>query len=121
MYIKGSCYYHEPNRRGKYTCILDYAGKTKCLEGEDINTTPNKMTIHGAIDGIRALKEPCNITMYLPGEIGIKKGQRNKGTNKDLIIILLEEIEKGGHQVEYVYQNHEKIMARLAPFNSSPL
>jgi ribonuclease HI len=46
---------------GGWGTILEYNGKTKELSGAESHTTNNKMELKGAIEGIKALKESCNV------------------------------------------------------------
>lgn len=48
---------------GGWGTVLEFNGHTKELSGGDILTTNNKMELQGAIEGIKALKEPCDITL----------------------------------------------------------
>jgi len=46
---------------GGWGTILEYNGHTKELSGGSSHTTNNKMELQGAIEGLKALKEPCNV------------------------------------------------------------
>jgi ribonuclease HI len=46
---------------GGWGTILDYKGNTKELSGGNGNTTNNQMELTGVIEGLKALKEPCNV------------------------------------------------------------
>lgn len=48
---------------GGWGTVLEFNGHVKELSGGDILTTNNKMELQGAIEGIKALKEPCDITL----------------------------------------------------------
>ncbi|MBQ7884790.1 MAG: ribonuclease HI [Clostridia bacterium] len=49
---------------GGWGCILDYNGKTKELCGANPNTTNNQMELTAVIEGLLALKEPCEVDVY---------------------------------------------------------
>jgi ribonuclease HI len=49
---------------GGWGTILQYQGKTKELSGANANTTNNQMELQGVIEGLKALKEPCRVTIY---------------------------------------------------------
>ncbi len=49
---------------GGYGVILDYLGHRKELSGGFRHTTNNRMELVAAIEGLRALKEPCRVTLY---------------------------------------------------------
>ncbi len=44
---------------GGWGTLLEYNGHRKELSGGELNTTNNKMELKGAIEGLKALKEPC--------------------------------------------------------------
>ncbi|MCW8896191.1 MAG: ribonuclease HI [Sulfurimonas sp.] len=46
---------------GGYGVILRFANKEKELSGSEAHTTNNRMELLGAIEGLRALKEPCEV------------------------------------------------------------
>jgi ribonuclease HI len=48
---------------GGWGTILKYNNTTKEISGSEINTTNNKMELKGAIEGIKLLKEPCEIEL----------------------------------------------------------
>jgi len=49
---------------GGYGVILKYGNKEKELTGGDLMTTNNKMELTAVIEGLKALKEPCDVTIY---------------------------------------------------------
>lgn len=46
---------------GGYCAILRFFGKEKIIKGSEANTTNNRMELKAVIEGIKALKEPCEI------------------------------------------------------------
>ncbi|MDR3346208.1 MAG: ribonuclease HI [Campylobacteraceae bacterium] len=46
---------------GGYCAILRFKDKEKIVSGGEDNTTNNRMELKAVIEGIKALKEPCNI------------------------------------------------------------
>jgi ribonuclease HI len=46
---------------GGYGTILEFNGKKKELSGGEDNTTNNRMELKGVIEGLKALKEPCEV------------------------------------------------------------
>ena len=46
---------------GGYGTILLYSGKERLLSGKKSNTTANRMELLSVIEGLRVLKEPCDI------------------------------------------------------------
>ena len=48
---------------GGWGTVLEFNGHTKELSGALNNTTNNVMELKGAIEGVKALKEPCDIEL----------------------------------------------------------
>ena len=48
---------------GGWGALLRYNGKERELYGGDPDTTNNRMELQAAIEGLRALKEPCQVTL----------------------------------------------------------
>lgn len=48
---------------GGWGTILEFNGHTKELSGGNPNTTNNRMELQGAIEGLKALKEPCDVKL----------------------------------------------------------
>lgn len=46
---------------GGYAAILRYGDKEREICGGEIHTTNNRMELLGVIEGLRALKEPCEV------------------------------------------------------------
>lgn len=49
---------------GGWAAILRFAEHEKELSGGDAMTTNNQMELRAAIEGLRALKRPCRVTIY---------------------------------------------------------
>ena len=62
MYTDGACS-GNPGAGGWGT-ILKFGEHIKELSGGEKNTTNNRMELTAVIMGLKALKEPCNITIY---------------------------------------------------------
>lgn len=102
---------------GGWGTILRYNGKEKELSGGQANTTNNRMELTAVIEGLSALKETCNVTLYSDSQYvcnGLKLGwakkwkannwMRNKkepAINPDLWELLLSLYEK--HNVTIVW------------------
>jgi ribonuclease HI len=54
--------------RGGWACILRYNGHTKELWGSEPHTTNNRMELRAAIEGLRALKEDCEVEVVTDSE-----------------------------------------------------
>lgn len=48
---------------GGFGAILRYGDKERILRGGEAHTTNNRMELLGVIEGLRALKEPCEVTV----------------------------------------------------------
>lgn len=62
---------------GGYGVILRYGSAEKELSGGEATTTNNRMELMAAITGLRALREPCRVTLYSDSQYvinGITKG-----------------------------------------------
>jgi len=46
---------------GGYGGILEFKGNRKEYFGGDEHTTNNRMELRGVIEGLKLLKEPCNV------------------------------------------------------------
>ena len=62
IYTDGACS-GNPGRGGWGTILL-YEGKEKVLSGYDPDTTNNRMELRAALEGLKALKLPCDVRMY---------------------------------------------------------
>ncbi len=62
MYTDGACS-GNPGPGG-WGVVLIYKDLIKEFSGYDAETTNNKMEITAVIEGLKKIKEPCNITIY---------------------------------------------------------
>ncbi len=53
---------------GGWACILKYGSHTKEMYGFEPDTTNNRMEMQAAIEGLKALKEPCEVTVVTDSE-----------------------------------------------------
>ncbi len=49
---------------GGYGTIVRYKDHEKILSGGEAHTTNNRMELRGVIEGIKILKEPCEVEIY---------------------------------------------------------
>jgi ribonuclease HI len=114
IYTDGACS-HNPGPGG-WGAILIYGNHRKEISGASPNTTNNRMELTAAIEGLKALKEPCRVKLYSDSAYLVnciqqqwyvkwqKNGWKNsKGEpveNQSLWIELLDLLQK--HQVEFV-------------------
>ena len=62
---------------GGWGCILRYGNAEKELSGGEGDTTNNRMELTAALEGLKALKEQCEVTLYTDSQYvanGINKG-----------------------------------------------
>lgn len=98
LYTDGSCL-GNPGPGG-IGVVMEYKGKTKELHGYIPDTTNNRAEMVAVIEGLKALKKPCHVTVITDSQYIVNtmtKGWR-KAKNQDLWIILatvsaLHEIE----------------------------
>lgn len=65
---------------GGWACLLKYDHHVKEMYGHEPHTTNNQMEIQAAIEGLRALREPCDVTVVTDSEYlknGITKWMPN--------------------------------------------
>ena len=115
IYTDGAC--RGNPGRGGWGAILVYEGREKELSGGDAMTTNNRMELLGVITALRALKEPCRVTLttdsqYVVNAIekgwleswksnGWRKSDKKEVLNVDLWQELLLELSR--HDVEFVW------------------
>lgn len=115
LYTDGACS-GNPGAGG-WGAILDYKGHRRELSGGEADTTNNRMELTAVIEGLRALKEPCKVTVttdsqYVANGINLgwaeswkKNGWRKKdkkpALNPELWDALLNELSR--HDVRIVW------------------
>ena len=57
---------------GGWCAILIYNGIEKVISGYSKSTTNNRMELFAIIQGLAALKQPCNVTLYSDSAYAIK-------------------------------------------------
>ena len=111
IYTDGSCQ-GNPGPGG-WAAILKYGRHEREISGGEKDTTNNRMELRAALEALRALTEPCRVTLYTDSEY-LKKGitlwmpnwkrrnWRRKGgklANVDLWMKLDEEIQR--HEIHW--------------------
>ena len=120
LYTDGAC--RGNPGRGGWGAILVFEGIEKELSGGDRSTTNNRMELMAAIEGLRALKYPCEVTLtsdskYLVDAIekkwlvSWKKKNWKKADGKPVLNIDLWQLldaELSRHTVSFVWvKGHE--------------
>ena len=70
---------------GGWGTVLKYNDKIKEISGASLNTTNNKMELQGAIEGLKLLKEPCDVELISDSKYvvqGINEWLKNWIKNK---------------------------------------
>lgn len=49
---------------GGWACVLQYGGKQKELAGAAADTTNQRMELQAALEALKALNQPCRVTLY---------------------------------------------------------
>ena len=115
IYTDGACK-GNPGAGG-WSAILVFGGKEKELFGGERVTTNNRMELTAAIEGLKALKEPCKVNLYSDSQYlvnAINKGWleswKKKGWRKaDKSAVLNDDLWKtlDGllciHEVEFIW------------------
>ncbi len=110
LYTDGAC--RGNPGRGGWGAILVYGRFEKVMSGGERETTNNRMELTAAIEGLRALKEPCSVTLYSDSKYlvdaytegwiyGWEKKDFSKVKNPDLWKQMLELTRM--HRVEFVW------------------
>ena len=115
VYTDGACS-GNPGKGG-WGAVLIYNSKEKQFSGADPSTTNNRMELTAVIEALKALKEPCEVTLttdskyvcdainkgwvYSWQKKGWKKADGKKALNVDLWQQLLEQLQN--HKVEFVW------------------
>ena len=102
---------------GGWGTILRFGEHEKELSGGEASTTNNRMELIAAIEGLKALKEPCNVTLTSDSQYvcnGINKGwaanwkknnwiksDKSKAKNPELWDELLSLLDK--HNVKIIW------------------
>ncbi len=115
LYTDGACS-GNPGPGG-WGAILEHDGHIKELCGGEAETTNNRMELTAVIEGLSALKYPCEVTLisdskyiidaitqgwvYKWKENNWMRNKKDKALNPDLWEKLLIEIEK--HEMNYIW------------------
>lgn len=62
LYTDGACSYNPGP--GGYAAILKYRTAERVISGGEAETTNNRMELLAVIEGLKAIKEACSVTVY---------------------------------------------------------
>lgn len=79
-----------------YSCVLDYKGKTKHLDGEVHAASANAAMIEGFKAAVENVKIPVSILLLTPCPLGFSGGFRGKGPNSAGIQAAVELVKEKG-------------------------
>lgn len=115
IYTDGACKYNPGP--GGFAAILVYNGREKEVFGGEKSTTNNRMELLAAINGLKMLREDCEVTLYSDSKYlidsvekgwvyfwqknGWRKADKSPALNPDLWQELLGLLEK--HTVNFVW------------------
>lgn len=101
---------------GGWGAILMYKGVEKRISGAEASTTNNRMEMTAVIEGLKCLKEPCEVDVYSDSAYtvngfangwveawklnGFRKSDNKPVLNEDLWRILIELV--GVHKVKFI-------------------
>lgn len=103
---------------GGYGTILRCGGVEKELSGGEPDTTNNRMELMAVIVGLKALKRPCDVTIYTDSQYvangitkgwaeswrknGWRKADKKPAQNPDLWEALLDELSKHEYKIVWL-------------------
>ena len=91
-------------RPGGWAAVLRYGSHERRLSGAEFNTTSQRMELRAALEGLKALKAPCSVTLETDSQYLCECGKGNFKikANAEIWGELLDLIEKGDHKVTFV-------------------
>jgi ribonuclease HI len=132
IYTDGACSGNgTAESRGGWAAILvrDGSAQTKELSGGERPASNQKMEIRAVIEGLKAVTEPCQVTVYSDSRYvincmndrwfdkwrlnGWKGSSRKAVVNRELWEQLLDAVENHGHMVSFVkVKGHANLLGR---------
>ena len=91
-----------PGKAG-WAAILLYGTHVRELSGPIAHATNNQAELTAALEGIRAVKKPCRITVISDSQWLVKCGSRewSRNANTELWTLLDGLVAHGGHEVTF--------------------
>ncbi len=99
LYTDGACS-GNPGPGG-WCAILRYNGHERIIRGGEAHTTNNRMEITAVIEGLVALEEPCQVTVFTDSQyvIGVASLGGKRRANLDLLFDL--DALRAAHEVAF--------------------
>lgn len=105
----------KPNANGGYAAILKCGTQEKIIRGTKAGATNNQMELLAIIEGVKALKKPCEITVFTDSKYVcdvaasmkecISRGWTNKSgkeiANKEMWVQLIHAGKEGKHHITF--------------------
>lgn len=110
LFTDGSCSRNGSETAvGGWCAILQYNGSQKVCRGYESHTTNNRMELRAVIEGIKALRKPCEVTVYtdsmyiITGINNMRKWLQSSTprANWDLWQELISAGKRGGHHLTF--------------------
>ncbi|GHU54885.1 ribonuclease HI [Clostridia bacterium] len=101
IYTDGACS-GNPGKGG-WGVVLKYNEYEKLLSGYEAETTNNRMEITACIEGLKALKEPCEVTIFSDSQYVVNTINKGWKKNKNQDIWLELENSMSPHEVSFVW------------------
>jgi hypothetical protein len=125
IYSSGSC--DLTRRVGRFFAALEYEGRFKYVSGEIDDATADRCILHGFLEALYLIKEPCSLTFVTATRFSFNRLGEPKGANKDLKRLFLrmldekqcqfefEDWERGGDQLKSQISEIEKKAIKVEP------
>ena len=92
IYSSGSC--DSTRRVGCFFAALEYEGRFKYVAGEIDNATADRCILHGFLEALHLIKEPCTLTFVTATHFSFNRLGEPKGANKDLKRLFLRMLDE---------------------------
>lgn len=116
IYTDGSCD-NRKTKAGGWAAILLYGEVQKVVSGYESNTTNNRMELQGAIEGLKALKYPCEVNLYTDSQYIItvlQSKRKHFDKNDDLCQEFRKEAKKHHFTIHWVKGHNGDIFNEMA-------
>ena len=88
---------------GGWAAILLYNEYERCIHGCCNNTTNNKMEITAVIEVLKALKYPCDVTVYTDSQYVVNTITKGWKRNKNIDLWKALDVQLKNHKVCFVW------------------